>query len=94
MGGTYLTAHHRRLTRRRRMSRIDAETTAMVQTLAGDRGPPGAAVGQMVERLRRLEEEARLEGAGRQTLQKLMSARRVLGDRMALGQLPAAFAPE
>ncbi len=73
---------------------IDAETTMMVQTLAKDAGPPGAAVGQMVERLRRLEEEARLEGAGRQTLQKLMSARRVLGDRMVLDQFPAAFAPE
>lgn len=73
---------------------IDAETTAMVRTLAADGGPPGAAVGQLVERLRRLEEEARLEGAGRQTLQKLMSARRVLGDRMVLGRFPAAFAPE
>lgn len=76
------------------MSRIDAETTAIVQALAGDEGPPGAAVGQMVERLRRLEEEARLEGAGRQTLQKLMSARRVLGDDMALGGPPAAFTAE
>ncbi|WHQ68606.1 hypothetical protein [Methylorubrum extorquens] len=76
------------------MSRIDAEMTTMVQALAGNGGPPGVAVEQMVERLRRLEEEARLEGAGRETLQKLMSARRVLGDRMALGQLPAAFAPE
>lgn len=72
---------------------IDAETTAMVQTLAEDGGPPGAAVGQMVERLRRLE-EAWLEGVGRQTLQTLMSARRVLGDRMMLGRLPAAFASE
>ncbi|CAO4154185.1 hypothetical protein [Methylorubrum extorquens] len=76
------------------MSRIDAEMTTMVLALAGNGGPPGAAVEQMVERLRRLEEEARLEGAGRETLRKLMSARRVLGDRMALGQLPAAFAPE
>jgi hypothetical protein len=73
---------------------MDAKTAAMVQTLAEDGGPPGAAVSQMVERLRRLEEEARLAGAGRQTLQKLMSARRVLGDRIVLGQFPAAFAPE
>lgn len=45
------------------MSRIDAEMTTMVLALAGNGGPPGAAVEQMVERLRRLEEEARLEGA-------------------------------
>lgn len=76
------------------MSSINAEMTVMVQSLAGDQGPPGPALGQMAERLRRLEEEARQEGAGRQTLQNLMSARRVLGDRMEFSRLPAAFAPE
>jgi hypothetical protein len=73
---------------------IDAETTELVRNLAKDATPAGAAVGQMVERLRRLEDEARQEGAGRQTLQKLMSARRVLGDRTVLGRLPAMFATE
>ena len=73
---------------------IDAETTELVRNLAGDAAVSEAAVGQMVERLRRLEDEARQEGAGRQRLQKLMSARRVLGDRMVLGGLPAMFAAE
>jgi hypothetical protein len=67
---------------------IDAGTTELVRNWAKDVAPTGAAVAQMVERLRRLEDEARQEGAGRQTLQKLMSARRVLG------RLPAMFATE
>jgi hypothetical protein len=73
---------------------IDDQTTELVRNLAKDATPAGAAVGQMVERLRRLEDEARQEGAGRQTLQKLMSARRVLGDRAVLGRLPSMFATE
>ena len=73
---------------------IDDETTWLVQTLADDADAPSAAVGLLVERLRRLEEEARLERAGRQTLQKIMSARRVLGDRIDFGRVEAPFAPE
>lgn len=64
---------------------IDEETTWLVRTLAENADPSSAAVGHLVERLRRLEEEARLEGASRQTLQKIMSARRVLGDGMDFG---------
>ena len=73
---------------------INDETTCQVQTLAENTDTSGAAVGLMVERLRRLEEEARLEGASRQTLQKIMSARRVLGDRLDFGKVRAPFAPE
>ena len=73
---------------------IDDETTWLVQTLADDADAPSAAVGLLVERLRRLEEEARLERAGRQTLQKIMSARRVLGDRIDFGRVEAPLAPE
>ena len=73
---------------------IDDETTWLVQTLADDAEAPSAAVGLLIERLRRLEEEARLERAGRQALQKIMSARRVLGDRIDFGRVEAPFAPE
>ena len=73
---------------------IDDETTWLVQTLADDAEAPSAAVGLLIERLRRLEEEARLERAGRQALQKIMSARRVLGDRIDFGRIEAPFAPE
>ena len=73
---------------------IDEETTWLVRTLAVDDDASGAAVGLLVERLRRLEEAARLEGAGRQTLQKIMSARRVLGDRVDFGKVEKPFAPE
>ena len=73
---------------------IDHETTCLVQSLAGDAAAPSAAVGLLIERLRRLEEEARLERAGRQALQKIMSARRVLGDRADFGRVEAPFAPE
>jgi len=44
-------------------------------------------VGLMVERLRRMEDEARLDGADRQTLQRIMSGRRLLGDRADLGPI-------
>jgi hypothetical protein len=73
---------------------LNEETTFQVQTLVDNADTSGAAVGLMVERLRRLEEEARLEGAGRQTLQKIMSARRVLGDRLDFGRVKTPFASE
>ena len=73
---------------------IDDETTCLVQTLAGDAGRSEAAASLLVERLRRLEEEARLQGAGRQALQKIMSARRVLGDRADFGLVQGPFANE
>jgi hypothetical protein len=73
---------------------IDDETIWLVQTLAGEAEGSDAAIGLLVERLRRLEDEARLEGAGRQALQKIMSARRVLGDRVDFGRVQAPFATE
>lgn len=73
---------------------IDDETTWLVQTLAGEVEVADAAIGLMIERLRRMEDEARLEGAGRQTLQKIMSARRLLGDRLDFGRVSASFSAE
>lgn len=73
---------------------IDDETIWLVQTLAEDAGRSEAATGLLVERLRRLEEQARLEGAGRQALQKIMSARRLLGDWADLGVVQKPFADE
>lgn len=71
---------------------LNDETTWLVQTLAKEPDPSDAAVGLMVERLRRMEDEARLNGGDRQTLQKLASARRVLGDPADLGPTTTPFA--
>lgn len=65
--------------------KLDDETAVLIQALVEDARAPDAAVDRMVERLRRLEEEARLEGTDRQTLQKLASARRLLGDSVEVG---------
>lgn len=65
--------------------KLDDETAVLIQALVEDAHAPDAAVDRMVERLRRLEEEARLEGTDRQTLQKLASARRLLGDSVEVG---------
>ncbi|GJD77196.1 hypothetical protein [Methylobacterium gregans] len=73
---------------------IDDDTTWLVRTLAQEPAGSDAAVALMVERLRRMEEEARLGGASRQALQKIMSARRVLGDPADFGTVPTAFSPE
>jgi hypothetical protein len=75
--------------------KLDGEMAGLVQALAEDADAPEAAVGQMVERLRRLEEEATLEGSDRQTLQKLASARRLLGDPVEVGTgMLVPFVPE
>ncbi|MGX9981571.1 hypothetical protein [Methylobacterium fujisawaense] len=66
--------------------------TWLVRALAEEADAPGAAVGLMVERLQRMEDEARLGEINRQTLQPIMSARRVLGDRMAFGPVRASRA--
>lgn len=58
----------------------DDMITKLVQALAADPDVSGAISGRMIERLRRMEDEARLNGTDRQTLQRIMSARRVLGD--------------
>ena len=73
----------------------DLELTDLVEALARDAYAPDASVCLTVERLRRLEEEARLGDGDRQTLQKLASARRILGDRLDLGKTAssAALAP-
>lgn len=75
--------------------KLDDETVRLVQALVQDAHAPDAAVGRMVERLRRLEEEVRLEGTDRQTLQKITSARRLLGDPMEVGtDVRVPFVPE
>ena len=74
---------------------FDDETARQVQRLAEDGAErSGAAVSHMVERLRRLEDEARCVGGSRQTFQKIMSARRVLGDRVTIGRLEGDFMPD
>lgn len=71
--------------------KLDDATAGLVQALAEDVDAPDAAVDRMVERLRRMEEAAKLGGSDRQTLQKLASARRVLGDPVEVG--PALRVP-
>ncbi len=44
----------------------------------------------MVGRLRRMEDKARLDGADRQTFQRIISGRRVLGDGADLGPIRPA----
>jgi hypothetical protein len=65
--------------------KLDDAMAGLVQALAEDADAPDAAVDRMVERLRRMEEAAKLGGSDRQTLQKLASARRVLGDPVEVG---------
>jgi hypothetical protein len=73
----------------------DLELTDLVKALARDADAPDASVCLTVERLRRLEEAARLGDGDRQTLQKLASARRILGDQLDLGKAasPAVWPP-
>lgn len=52
---------------------------------------PNAAVDLMVERLRRMEDGARSAPVDRQTLQKIISARRLLGDRVDFGKVRSGF---
>ncbi|WP_425324346.1 hypothetical protein, partial [Methylobacterium frigidaeris] len=68
------------------MERADAELdgglTDLVLELAHDHGGPyDALTVRTIEELRRLEDLARHSGESRQTLQKIISARRILGDR-------------
>lgn len=69
---------------------LDDHTTWLVRHLAAN-GPAsaGAATALVVEKLRRLEDLARSSGADRQVLQKILSARRVLGDDARLGPEPS-----
>ena len=71
---------------------MDRETTALVTELLTaapeHRGVAGAVT---VERLRRLEEEARCSGTSRQALQRITSARRLLGDQAHFGPFKGPF---
>ena len=73
---------------------LDDETCWISTTRAeGGLVPHGAATAQMIERLRRLEDQARCAGASRQTFQRLASARRLLGDRGPCQPFAGPFAP-
>jgi hypothetical protein len=69
---------------------LDDHTTWLVRHLA-DNGPASAeaATALAIEKLRRLEDLARNSGADRQVFQKILSARRVLGDDLRLGPEPS-----
>ena len=74
---------------------LDRETSTLVTKLRAepleDRGVAGALT---IERLRRLEEEARCSGTSRQAFQKITSARRLLGDRVQFGPFTGPFLNE
>ncbi|GJD98078.1 hypothetical protein [Methylobacterium iners] len=71
---------------------LDAATTSLVVGLAAERADrPSTAALMTIERLRRLEEEVRCSGTTRQTLQKISSARRILGDRVEFGRFTGPF---
>ncbi|HEX8413145.1 MAG TPA: hypothetical protein VF637_04585 [Sphingomicrobium sp.] len=61
---------------------LDHATSSFIVALATEKADhPSTAALLTIERLRRLEEDARCLGTTRQTLQKIRSARRLLGDR-------------
>jgi hypothetical protein len=68
---------------------IDDHTAWLIQQIAIN-GPHSAdaATALTIEKLRRLEDLARNAGTNRQAFQKIVSARRVLGDRSDLGRVP------
>lgn len=71
---------------------IDSETAWLVQQLVQDGPEPAAAATILtIEKLRRLEDVARNAGTSRQAFQKIVSARRILGDRVDLGPIPDFF---
>jgi hypothetical protein len=69
---------------------LDDHTAWLVQQLVSN-GPTSAeaATALTIEKLRRLEDLARNSGADRQAFQKILSARRVLGDHADLGRIPS-----
>lgn len=71
----------------------DIELTDLVRALAREADASDASVCLTIERLRRLEDEARLGDGDRQTLQKFVSARRILGDKVDLGKPASPAAP-
>ena len=65
---------------------LDNDTTRLVQNLAQEKlGNQHAALILTIEKLRRLEDLARCGGGCRQDLQRIISARRILGDCADLG---------
>ena len=76
----------------RNASELDHDTALFVAELAADAtGVPSTAALLTIEHLRRLEETARSAGTSRQSLQKIMSARRVLGDRDDFGRFRGSY---
>jgi stage V sporulation protein SpoVS len=69
---------------------LDDHTAWLVQQLVSNNPTSAeAATALTIEKLRRLEDLARNSGANRQAFQKILSARRVLGDHADLGRIPA-----
>lgn len=68
---------------------VDPETAWLVEQLVQD-GPDSreAATILTIEKLRRLEDLARHAGTNRQAFQKIVSARRILGDHAEFGPIP------
>ncbi len=80
------------LTRDRKTSELDHETALFVAELAADAADvPSTAALLTIEHLRRLEDTARSAGTSRQALQKIMSARRVLGDMDDFGRFRGSY---
>ena len=71
------------------------DETCWISTARTEGGlvPYGAATARMIERLRRLEDQARCAGASRQTFQRLASARRLLGDGVHVKPFAGPFGP-
>lgn len=71
---------------------LDDETIQLVHDMKME-GALDASASRllMIERLRRLEDFARIRGATRQTFQKICSARRVLGDTQGFGKVNVPF---
>jgi hypothetical protein len=74
------------------VAELDPATSAFVVELAADKIDYASTAALVaIEHLRRLEEVARFSGTTRQTLQKINSARRVLGDRHEFGRFTGPF---
>ena len=74
---------------------LDPDTNSRIVELAAETAEyKSTAALLMIERLRRLEEDARCLSATRQTLQKITSARRVLGDQAEFGRFKGPFPAE
>src|SRR4051794_17943539 len=69
---------------------VDQEADSLLRDIERDkRNQSGTAALVAIEKLRRLEHLARCAGGSRQTFQKILSARRILGDSADLGSAAA-----